>query len=127
MGNFRKNFKEEEVWEALKVMAPLKSSSNDGFPALFSQKYWYIVGKEVTRYYLGVLNDQKEIRDVSSTNIVLILKVRNPKNMSQFGPINLCSVVYKTIVNRFRKALSYCIEETHGVFVPGRCNPLNPT
>ncbi|KAA3487400.1 reverse transcriptase [Gossypium australe] len=83
------NFKEEELVEALKSMAPLKAS---------------------------------EIDEVNKTNIVLIPKVVSRKNIGQFRPISLCNVLYKilskAIVNRFRKALNYCIKETRGDFVP---------
>ncbi|KAA3473278.1 reverse transcriptase [Gossypium australe] len=39
-----------------------------------------------------------------------------PINMVQFRPINLCNAIYKIIskvvVNRFRRVLNYCIDET---------------
>ncbi|GAA0162497.1 hypothetical protein LIER_18578 [Lithospermum erythrorhizon] len=39
-------FKDYEVKNALDQMYPLKSPSPDGFPALFFQKFWPIVGKD---------------------------------------------------------------------------------
>ncbi|KAA3473762.1 reverse transcriptase [Gossypium australe] len=105
-------------------MAPLKASGTDGFPAMFFQKFWHIIGKDVSRYCLEILNNQKELDTINNTNIVLILKLQNPKNMGQFTPISLCNVVYKiisnAIVNRFRKALGYYIDDAQGAFVPSR-------
>ncbi|KAA3488794.1 reverse transcriptase [Gossypium australe] len=40
-------YREEEVWAALKCMGPTKAPGSDGFPALFFQQYWHIVGKEI--------------------------------------------------------------------------------
>lgn len=49
--------------------------------------------------------------------------------MIQFKPISLCNVIYKiiskAIVNIFMKALSFCIKETQGAFVPSRKIPNN--
>ncbi|KAK5819211.1 hypothetical protein PVK06_024182 [Gossypium arboreum] len=53
-------FRPEEVVEVVKCMAPLKASSMDGYPTLFYQKYWHIVGDEINKYWLDVLNKIKE-------------------------------------------------------------------
>ncbi|KAL4352687.1 hypothetical protein GQ457_06G008940 [Hibiscus cannabinus] len=50
-------FTSEEILAALREMSPLKASGNDGFPALFYQKYWQIVGQDVTNYCLSFLNE----------------------------------------------------------------------
>ncbi|KAA3475443.1 reverse transcriptase [Gossypium australe] len=39
-------FTEDEVKRALKGMGPTKAPGPDGFPAIFFQKYWHIVGSE---------------------------------------------------------------------------------
>lgn len=35
-----------EIIEVLKGMGPTKASGIDGFPAIFYQKYWHIIGKD---------------------------------------------------------------------------------
>ncbi|KAL4361744.1 hypothetical protein GQ457_04G011590 [Hibiscus cannabinus] len=58
-------------------MAPLKASGPDGYPALFFQKYWDVVGTEVTKYCLSVLNGETEMDAINGTRIVLIPKSHN--------------------------------------------------
>ncbi|KAL0001855.1 hypothetical protein SO802_015636 [Lithocarpus litseifolius] len=42
-----KEFREEEVWSALKQMHPTKYPSPDGMSPIFFQKYWDVVGPQV--------------------------------------------------------------------------------
>ncbi|KAL4334864.1 hypothetical protein GQ457_07G036340 [Hibiscus cannabinus] len=117
-------FNRREVWDALRSMSPLKAPGTDGFPVLFYQKYWSIIGDEVTNYCLAVLNGEIDIATVNKTHIVLIPKIKKPRNMSHFRPISLCNVLYKIItkmlVIRMKDVLGVCIDEAQGAFVPGR-------
>ncbi|KAA3467369.1 reverse transcriptase [Gossypium australe] len=115
-------FKEEEVIEAIKMMASLKASGKDGYPAMFYKNFWHIVEKGVTKFFLEVLNNGKDMAEFKKkTNFVLIPKVEPPKNMGQFRPLSLCNVIYKIIskmvVNILRKVLNLCIDEAQGAFV----------
>ncbi|KAA3483968.1 reverse transcriptase [Gossypium australe] len=116
--------KEDEVYAALKGMGPLKVPGSDGFPALFFQKYWHIVGKEVLEYCLGILNDGKETESANTTDIVLIPKVSQPITLVNFRPISLCIVMYKLvtkiIANRLQDVIGGCIYKAQTAFIPGR-------
>lgn len=61
---------------------------------------------------------------INITNVVLILKVDNPKFINQFRPIALCNVIYKAITkiiaNRLKPALDKIISPTQCSFIPGR-------
>ena len=48
-------FKEEEVWHALKQMHPTKSSGSNSMSPIFFQKYWDIVGPHVVDCVLQTL------------------------------------------------------------------------
>ncbi|KAA3458641.1 reverse transcriptase [Gossypium australe] len=117
-------FKEDEVYTALKGMGPLKAPGSDGFPALFFQKYWHIVGNEVLEFCLGVLNDGKGIESTNTTDIVLFPKISQPTILVNFRPISLCTVIYKivtkAIMNRLQDVIGNCIDKAQSVFVLGR-------
>ncbi|KAA3481168.1 reverse transcriptase [Gossypium australe] len=104
--------------------APLKAPGVDGFVAVFFQKYWHLVGDDISKYCLAILNGQSEVGVINRTRIVLIPKVDKPKTMSQFRPISLCNVLYKIIakvlVNRMSSILGDCINEAQGAFISGR-------
>ncbi|KAK5770682.1 hypothetical protein PVK06_046835 [Gossypium arboreum] len=74
--NLKKEFQAEEILKAIKSIAPLKALGNDGFSAIFFQKYWNIMGEEITRYCLQILNGQQNMEEVNRTSIVLIPKKR---------------------------------------------------
>lgn len=64
------------------------------------------------------------VSSINKTNTVLIPKISNPTNITQFRPISLCNVIYKVItkaiVNRLRTVMDKCIDSTQSAFVPGR-------
>ncbi|KAA3477538.1 reverse transcriptase [Gossypium australe] len=118
------NYTMEEIISALKNMGPTKASGGDGFPVLFFQKYWHIVGKEVSNFCLNILNNDGLIEEIHTTNIVLIPKVANLVNLKSFRPISLCTVIYKiiskTTENLLQKVLNTCIDKAQSAFVPSR-------
>ncbi|KAH1055129.1 hypothetical protein J1N35_033194 [Gossypium stocksii] len=119
-----RQFTEEEITQAVVMMAPLKAPGVDGFPATFFQRYWHIFGSKVSRYCLSILNGQSEVGEINKTRLVLIPKVDKLKNMSHFRPISLCTVIYKIIVKvlvtHMSSMLGSCIDEAQGAFIPGR-------
>lgn len=83
-----KSYTIEEVILVLKDMVPTKASSNDGFPTLFFQCCWDIIGKDVD-FWLKVLNNDMNFNEINFTNIVLIPKIPHLTNLSNFYPISL--------------------------------------
>ena len=107
-------FTREEVAIALKQIHPTKAPRPDGMSAFFYyQKYWNIVGNNVTNVVLNVLNHSLPIIEINKTYISLIPKTNNPKKMTKFWPISLCNVIYKliskTLANRLKTLLPLII------------------
>ncbi|XP_012847426.1 PREDICTED: uncharacterized protein LOC105967373 [Erythranthe guttata] len=114
----------DEVKKALDGMQPLKSPGPDGFPVVFFQRFWSVVGSDVSKWVLALLNRRELPRAGNYTHIVLIPKCDNPRNMTQFRPISLSNVVYKiaskAIVNRLKPHMNSIISDSQSAFVPSR-------
>jgi hypothetical protein len=96
----------------------------DGFNAGFFQTHWQLVKPCVVSAVLGFLNGGDIPEEVNMTLLVLIPKISNPQDLSQYRPISLCSILYKlcskTMANRLRLILDEIISEEQSAFVPGR-------
>uniref|UniRef100_A0A5B7BZB7 Reverse transcriptase domain-containing protein n=1 Tax=Davidia involucrata TaxID=16924 RepID=A0A5B7BZB7_DAVIN len=117
-------FTREEIYTALSQMHPTKVPGSDGMSALFFQKYWHIVGDQVTAAILDCLNGGSFLSKINFTHIVLIPKTQCPEDMAHFRPISLCNVVYKIVAkvlaNRLKIVLPHVISESQSAFVPER-------
>ena len=83
----------EEVRKALFSMHPSKSPGPDGMSPFFFQKFWHVVGDDVTSAILSVLHSGHFLHKMNYTHIVLIPKINEPKNVSDYRPISLGNVV----------------------------------
>lgn len=119
--HFALPFSSSEVTTTLSNMAPLKSPGPDGLPPIFFQKYWSIIGSDVTSCVLNFLNNNTLPRMLNFTFIMLIPKIDNPNKISQFRPISLCNVIYKIgskmIANRIKPFLNEIISPTQSVWL----------
>jgi len=110
-----------------KTISDLKSNSAPGLgglSALFFQKYWDIIGKDIIDYSLNILNNNGSPKDINHTYISLIPKISSPNFPSDFRPISLCNVILKivtkTMANRIKSILPSIINAQQSAFLPGR-------
>jgi hypothetical protein len=90
----------------------------------FYKKFWPLLRYKVKAEVLAVLNGGPLLESWNETIIVLIPKVKNPKNLKDLRPISLCNVLYmlisKVLANRLKNILPEIIAPSHSVFVPSR-------
>lgn len=96
----------------------------DGFTTLFFQKYWDLVGHDVTIAALRILILKGDPSGWNNTIITLIPKVKNPLSPKDFRPISLCNICYKivskAITNRLKPIMQSLVNLNQSAFVPGR-------
>lgn len=118
------SYTRDEIVMALKQMHPSKAPGPDGMPAFFYKKYWGVVGEDVVKHTLDILNNGGPISPINHTHIVLIPKKKHNQHTKDYRPISLCNVLYKlvskVVSNRLKNALPCIISETQSAFVPGR-------
>ena len=121
----------EEVRMALFSMHPSKSPRSDGKSPFFFQKYWHIVGHDVTTAVLSVLTSRHFLHRMNYTHIVLIPKKNDPKCVSDFRSISLANVVSrivsKVLANQLKLILPNVILDSQSAFVPNRLITDNTT
>ena len=117
-------FTSEEIKKALMDMNPTKAPGPDGLLAIFFQKIWDIIGEDITKAALHILNEGGVMGSWNATLITLIPKIQHPTTVKNFRPISICTVLYKivsrSITNKFRLILDDVIGDPQSAFVPGR-------
>ncbi|KAH1091878.1 hypothetical protein J1N35_019135 [Gossypium stocksii] len=102
-------------------MDPRKAPGIDG---LSGKQHWDIVGKDIMRFCLDVLNRKGNISSFNETIIILIPNIKDPCDFTNFRPISLCKYIYKIIAkvlaNRLKVILADCISQNQSTFVSGR-------
>ena len=78
-------------------MHPCKALGPDGMHEIFCQRFWHIIGDDVTTFVYNILHGVQFPASVNRTNIALILKVKDPKAAAEFRPIALCYIFYKLV------------------------------
>lgn len=99
---------EEEVRTAVFQLGAVKAPGPDGFPGFFFQNYWDVVGTKVYQAVRSFFVGGYLLKELNQTNLVLIPKVGNPKNLSQLRPISLCNFIVKIITKILANRLKKC-------------------
>ncbi|MBA0763513.1 hypothetical protein Gotri_012946 [Gossypium trilobum] len=119
-----KVYTESEIVQAIKQMDPRKASGVDGLSGNFFKYNWKIVGRDTIRFCLEILNGNKDVSPLNETMIILIPKIRDPNDITNYHPISLCRFIYKVfskvLGSQIKVVLPNCISPNQSVFVPER-------
>lgn len=114
----------DEIKHIIFSMKPFKALGVDGYPTLFYQSQWHIVGGSINRLVKEIFISGRMPEDINRTLLVLITKVDNPTSLKMHRPICLCTVTYKIITkliaNRLKAVLPDLIGRQQMSFVQGR-------
>ncbi|KAL6220268.1 hypothetical protein ACLB2K_008024 [Fragaria x ananassa] len=113
----------EEIHDAVFSMDPSSSPGLDGFPGYFYQKCWSIIGQDVVAFVQYFFQNNWLLPNVNSNFIVLISKVEDAIQVSQFRPIALANFLFKIIpkilATRLGPIASRIISPQQTVFLNG--------
>ncbi|CAN1136858.1 Transposon TX1 uncharacterized 149 kDa protein [Linum perenne] len=115
---------DEEIRVAAFDMRPNKSPGPDGFSGKFYRRYWNIIGPQVCHEIKRFFMEVRMPEGWNDTHIVIIPKIPNPEEISQFRPISCCNFIYKIIskvmTNRLRKWIPQIVSDMQTAFTGGR-------
>ncbi|KAH1056917.1 hypothetical protein J1N35_034982 [Gossypium stocksii] len=118
-----KEFKDEEIIRSFNQIDQRKAPGIDGLSGSFYKEHWDIVGADILKLCHEILRRDRNVESLNETIIVLIPKIKNPRDMTNFCPITLCRVVYKIVAkvlaNRLKDTISKSISQNQSTFVPG--------
>ncbi|XP_027151985.1 uncharacterized protein LOC113752040 [Coffea eugenioides] len=114
----------EEVWQTVREMDGNSAAGPDGFSGRFFSAAWEIVGSDVYNAVQSFFCGSEFPRLITATSIVLLPKVQQPKDFSQFRLISLCNFVNKIfskiLVRWLAPILPKIISPNQSGFVRGR-------
>lgn len=100
-------YSSDEVKAAFDTMFLNKASGPDGMTASFYKKYWHLIGDDVSKAVLHVLNNGGSVQEVNKTFITLVPKIKAAYSVKDFRPIALCNVIYKLVAKVL--AIRFCL------------------
>ncbi|KAH0773047.1 hypothetical protein KY290_010184 [Solanum tuberosum] len=114
----------EELKEVVFSMSSVSSPGPDGISGKFFQFCWNIISSDLLMVILDFFAGNELPRAFTHTNLVLIPKVDNPQEFTDFRPISLSNfiskIISKLLNNRLSKIMNKIISPNQSGFLKGR-------
>lgn len=114
----------EEVREAIFSIKHESAPGPDGMTGCFFQRFWDVIGDEVTKEIQGVFVSGTIPPEWNFTYLCLLPKVKDPEYMKDLRPISLCFKLYKAVskimVRRLQPFLHEIVSVNQSAFVRDR-------
>ncbi|XP_071902759.1 uncharacterized protein [Coffea arabica] len=114
----------EEVYRVVSSMDGDSAAGPDGFTGKFFTFAWEVIAQDVYNAILSFFCGAELPRFITSTSIVLIPKIPNPQDFSQYRPISLCNffnkLLSRILADRVAYVLPKIISPQQTGFVKGR-------
>ena len=115
---------DKEITDAVFSIGADRAPGFDGFTAVFYHQFWDLIGGDICNMVRHFFETGEIDQRINKTQLCLIPKITEPKHMSDFRPISLCTVNYKIIskvlIKRLKQCLGLVISDSQAAFVPGR-------
>ena len=115
---------EEEVFDALLGCNGDKAPGPDAFSMAFWQFAWDFMKADVMCFFKEFYENDKFVKSLNATFVVLIPKKAGAKALGDFRPISLVESLYKwlakALANRLKKVVGKVVSKAQGAFVEGR-------
>ncbi|XP_074267542.1 uncharacterized protein LOC141590932 [Silene latifolia] len=116
---YKKNIPtEEEIRKVIFSIPNDKSPGPDGYTSCFYKASWETIHGDLCAAIKDFFIHRKLLKQINSTNIVLIPKLDNPKSVKDFRPISCCNTIYKLISKLLCNRLSGCLPK---IINPAQC------
>ncbi|XP_074315414.1 uncharacterized protein LOC141651610 [Silene latifolia] len=114
----------DEIKTTMFSIPASKSPGPDGFTSQFYRDSWDIVGHDVVGPVKDFLTSGNMLKQVNTTTLTLIPKVKNPTYVLEYRPIACCNTLYKCIAKilcaRLSEVLPHIVDRSQGGFIRGR-------
>ncbi|KAJ4778130.1 RNA-directed DNA polymerase (reverse transcriptase)-related family protein [Rhynchospora pubera] len=115
---------DEEIRTAFWSIGPDKAPGPDGLSARFIRTNWDTLGPVFSQEIVAWFTTKSIPARQAHTNLVLVPKTKNPMSVTQYRPISVSNVIYKTFAKilslRLKHLLPNLISSEQTAFLKGR-------
>ena len=96
----------DKVKDIVFALGAYSVAGPDGFTGKFFTFAWEVITMDVYQAMVSFFYEAELSRSITATSIMLLSKVENPQDFSQFRPINLCNFANKIVSKLFSERLA---------------------